>query len=106
MIWPEMVPLKARALLLSPVVLAPEICYPGTLAPSENRYNTLGVPDNYSLPFGNYPRSSSVFLEMYMLSLIPHPFPLSYARGLHKFRCHHQKADSRIGNISSSYTGS
>lgn len=28
MIWPEMVSLKARVLLLSPVVLAPEILYP------------------------------------------------------------------------------
>lgn len=49
MIRPEMVSLKARVLLLSPVVLAPEILYPGSLAPSENRYHILGLPDNYSL---------------------------------------------------------
>lgn len=105
-IWPEMVYLKARVLLLSPVVLAPEILYPGSLVPSENRYNILGIPGNYSLPFGNCPRSSSVFLEMYMLLLISHPFLLFYARDLHNFCCHHQKGDSRIGNISSSYIGS
>lgn len=74
----QMVSLKA-GVLLSPVVLGPGILYPGSLAP-ENRYNILGVPDNYSSPFGNCPRRSSVFLEM--LLPIPHPFPLSFCMWL------------------------
>lgn len=65
-----------------------------------------GVPDNYSLPFGNCPRSSSVFLEIHTLLSIPHPFhclthvPCTVSVPITR------KADSRVGNASSSYTGS